>query len=303
MPAFKVTDLPDLTGRVFVITGGTAGLGLASAKALASRNATVIICARNEERGQTAVAEVTAENPQAAANVSFGAMDNGDLKSVKAFAEWFLSKGIPLHGLLLNAGIAAVPHKEIDGLESQFYVNHLSHFYLCQLLLEKVKQSAPSRIVFVSSGAHESIKEASPDWSAVSSRKYSGKGDAFNQYGYTKLANVQTATRLQELLEGSQVYVNSLHPGVVATEIFKKMFSGAFGIAMAKAFGIFMKSPETGALTQLYLVAHPEVETLQHRGAYFVPTAEKKVPAPAALNAESRKQLWDVSESLIRKLQ
>ncbi|KAI8894376.1 hypothetical protein BC833DRAFT_605148, partial [Globomyces pollinis-pini] len=204
---FQYESLPDLKDKVILITGGTAGLGKQSAIELLKKNATIIITARNEEKGKLAVADILEKTNNQNPNISFGVMDQGDLTSVRAFADWFLKLNVPLNVLMLNAGIAVVPFKMIDGLESHFYVNHMSHFLLVKLLLEKIKQTPASRVVFVSSDAHQIVRET-PDWEVYSKYNYEDSmTGSFHQYGISKLANIQTALVLTRRLADENVYV------------------------------------------------------------------------------------------------
>lgn len=302
---FQVSDLPDLSGKVFLITGGTAGLGLSSAVSLASKNATVIISARNDEKGQKAVEEIKKQVNNPDALVSYGVMEQSDLKSVKHFADWFLTQNIPLHVLLLNAGVAMVAPKLIDGIESHFLINHVSHFYLCQLLLDKIKASAPSRVVFVASDAHKAVKSI-PDWKMIAANNYKDSlGASFVQYGHSKLANIYTAIELSRQLEGENVFVNSIHPGAVASEIGKKVpFANTFiGKGVLTLVNSILSTPQRGCLTQVYVAAHPDIEVKQYRGQYFVPTAHKEELNEIATNEESQKDLWKFTQDLIHSLQ
>ena len=245
---FQLSDLPDLSGKVCVITGGTAGLGLASAVSLASKNATVIISARNDDKGKIAVEQIKKRVNNPNATVSYGLMEQSNLKSVKQFAEWFVDLNLPLHVLLLNAGVALVAPNLIDGMESHFLINHVSHFYLCQLLLDKVKASSPSRIVFVSSDAHKVVKSI-PDWKMIAAKKYNDSlGESMKQYGHSKLANIYTAIELSRRLADDHVWVNAIHPGAVASDIGKKVpFASTFiGKGVLKLLNTFLATPEMG---------------------------------------------------------
>jgi NAD(P)-dependent dehydrogenase (short-subunit alcohol dehydrogenase family) len=304
-PAFKAKDLPDLTGRVIVITGGTSGLGLASAIALASKHAQVIITARNDEKGQAAVDEIKRACGNEEARVSYGVLNLEDLQSVRKFATWFLRHDCPLHVLMLNASISSVPFELISGIESQFYVNHLAQYYLVTLLLDKIKQSQPSRIVIVSSEAHSVVK-SDPNWETQYFEKYDGESATFYQYGVTKLANIMTAKYLAKQLKDENVWVNSLHPGAVFTENCNKAqaksgtFYGRLHYNIARAF---FASAEDGCLTQVYLAGHPDVEGKDYRGEYFVPTAKLSKPTSLALNEHRQTQLIEVSDRLISELE
>lgn len=211
---FSEADIPDLFGKVFVITGGTAGLGLATATALYRRNATVIFSARNDARGQAATETIKLQVPESKGSIEFGVMDQASLLSVEDFAKWLLNKKLQIDVLLLNSGIAAVPMQLIHGVESQMFVNHISHLYLVQLLLPSLKEAnRPCRIIFVASDAHRFVSDNDFDWEKSISKEYSGMQDAFKQYGVSKLANIHCTCYLADTLKDTPIRVNSLHPG------------------------------------------------------------------------------------------
>nr|KAJ3420649.1 Retinol dehydrogenase 13 [Polyrhizophydium stewartii] len=182
-------------------------------------------------------------------------------------------------------------------------VNHLSHMLLAQLLLPKLKESAPSRIVFVGSDAHHAVAETI-DWRQAFVQTYHDSISSFmKQYGASKLANSQTANSLaRQLGTDSGVLVNTAHPGGVATNAgatspFAQTFSGK--IIMTILANVLSK-PEDGALTQLYLATHPDIEKNKITGKYFVPTAVEKPPSALALDETSQQELWQLSDETIR---
>lgn len=298
---FTENSVPDLTGRVIVITGGTAGLGLASAVAFYRKNATVIITARNQSRGEEALTEIKRQVPESKGSLEFGIMDQTSLLSVNSFVTWFLSKNLDLHVLLLNSGIAAVPHKLIHGIESQFFVNHLSHFYLLTLLENKLKSTDLSRIVFVSSDAHRLVRAKTIDWEQSSKTVYSGPTDGLYQYGVTKLANIHCCNYFARYFLDSKVLVNAIHPGVVSTNIASKVpfastYIGRFFLGIVN---LFAYSSENGALTQIYASVDPEIKDKNLTGKYFVPVAKLVAPTELALNEEAWDSLYSLSVKLV----
>ncbi|KAI8892091.1 hypothetical protein BC833DRAFT_612657 [Globomyces pollinis-pini] len=298
---FQYKDLPNLEGKVILITGGTSGLGKQSAIELAKKNATVIITARNEEKGKIAVNEILTKINHQNSKVSFGVMDQSHLSSVKSFVKWFLDLNLSLDVLMLNAGIAMVPHQSIDGLESQFYVNHMSHFLLVKLLLEKIKQTPASRVIFVSSEAYKGVKET-PDWDILAKKQYGEDfNGSFDQYGVSKLANIQTANALSRRLINHDVYVNTIHPGAVQTHLADKssFASGFFGGIMLSLIFLGLSSVDSGALTQCYVAGHPDIVEHQYKGCYFIPTALKQTPNDIALDQVSQEKLWEFSEKFV----
>ncbi|KAL2911753.1 hypothetical protein HK105_208756 [Polyrhizophydium stewartii] len=292
-PAFSVADIPDLAGKVVIVTGGSNGLGLASAVALAAKGAHVIVSCRNEDKGNAAVADIKAKAGMPAATVEFGIMEQSDLASVRRFADWFLAKGLRLDVLMLNAGVFGTKFELVDGVETHMLVNHLSHMLLAQLLLPKLKESAPSRIVFVGSDAHHAVAETI-DWRQAFVQTYHDSISSFMKQYANSLA--------RQLGTDSGVLVNTAHPGGVATNAgatspFAQTFSGK--IIMTILANVLSK-PEDGALTQLYLATHPDIEKNKITGKYFVPTAVEKPPSALALDETSQQELWQLSDETIR---
>mmetsp|Transcript_74404 Transcript_74404/g.198836 ORF Transcript_74404/g.198836 Transcript_74404/m.198836 type:complete len:307 (-) Transcript_74404:332-1252(-) len=297
---FSVESIPSLQGKVVIITGGTAGLGLASAIQLCKKGAHVIITARSKDKGEKAIQDIrTASSGEGAGHAEYGIADNENLHSIKEFASWFLAKNLPLHVLMLNAGIACVAFKLVEGVESQLFVNHVAHHLLVQLLLPKIKESAPSRVVIVSSDAHQLAKRfpfPTPDEHSYGIMK---------NYGESKLANIYFGRELQRRLgDGSRVFVNMAHPGVVSTNIGSKSdFPWYARPFVGLAYLLLGETSDQGALTQLYLAASPEVEAKGLRGQYFVPVAQHRerlgaVPEDQAAAAA----LWDWTEQTITRV-
>ena len=168
-----------------------------------------------------------------------------------------------------------------------------------QLLLPKLRESTPSRIVFVASDAHTYIKEK-PKWTDISKIQYgTGIGAAFVQYCHTKLANVQTCEYLvREIVKpDEQLWINAAHPGAVASDIGKKipMASTFWGRYLLSFLNLFFYTPDDGALTQIYLAAHPDIVKKNIRGKYYVPMAKLQDATPIAKDIELQKELWDLS--------
>jgi NAD(P)-dependent dehydrogenase (short-subunit alcohol dehydrogenase family) len=301
---FNVESIPDLSGKVVIITGGTAGLGLASAVELANKGAHVIITARSPNRGDEALKTIKEllekRNGKATqAIIEYGIAENEDLKSIESFVDWFLAKKLPLHILMLNAGVAFVPFRLIEGVESTLFINHVPHHLLANLLLPKLKESAPSRIVVVSSDAHRFVSSLTLDPPGPAS--YS----AMKAYGNSKLANILFTRALQRRIGTSdRIFVNAIHPGAVATNIVDKTAAPGW----LKSAAVFIlpwlaQSSTRGALTQLYAAASPEVEEQGHRGQYFVPVArlQKQLPAYAEDEA-AEERLWEWTEQTIKTI-
>jgi NAD(P)-dependent dehydrogenase (short-subunit alcohol dehydrogenase family) len=273
-------------GKVVLITGGTSGIGKAAATALAGMGATVVITGRNEERGKQALQEIREESENDGVELILADLTVQD--EVRRLAEELRERHNQLEVLVNNAGLVLSERTETpDGIETQLAINHLAPFLLTNLLLDLLKESAPSRIVTVSSDAH---RWAKIDLDDLQSRKrYRG----MQVYGKTKLANIMFTYELAERLEGTGVTANCMHPGGVNTN-FGNNQGGPMNL-LFRLFKPFMRSPEQGADTLIYLASSPEVEGMT--GKYL---ADRKVKAAsdAAYDETTRKRLWEASEEL-----
>jgi NAD(P)-dependent dehydrogenase (short-subunit alcohol dehydrogenase family) len=273
-------------GKVVLITGGTSGIGKAAATALAGMGATVVITGRNEERGKRALQEIREESENDGVELILADLTVQD--EVRRLAEELRERHNQLEVLVNNAGLVLSERTETpDGIETQLAINHLAPFLLTNLLLDLLKESAPSRIVTVSSDAH---RWAKIDLDDLQSRKrYRG----MQVYGKTKLANIMFTYELAERLEGTGVTANCMHPGGVNTN-FGNNQGGPMNL-LFRLFKPFMRSPEQGADTLIYLASSPEVEGMT--GKYL---ADRKVKAAsdAAYDETTRKRLWEASEEL-----
>ena len=273
-------------GKVVLITGGTSGIGKAAATALAGMGATVVITGRNEERGKRALQEIREESGNDGAELILADLTVQD--EVRRLTEELRERHNQLEVLVNNAGLVLSERTETpDGIEMQLAINHLAPFLLTNLLLDLLKESAPSRIVTVSSDAH---RWAKIDLDDLQSRKrYRG----MQVYGKTKLANIMFTYELAERLEGTGVTANCMHPGGVNTN-FGNNQGGPMNL-LFRLFKPFMRSPEQGADTLIYLASSPEVEGMT--GKYL---ADRKVKAAsdAAYDETTRKRLWEASEEL-----
>ena len=273
-------------GKVVLITGGTSGIGKAAATALAGMGATVVITGRNEERGKRALQEIREESGNDGVELILADLTVQD--EVRRLAEELRERHNQLEVLVNNAGLVLSERTETpDGIETQLAINHLASFLLTNLLLDLLKESAPSRIVTVSSDAH---RWAKIDLDDLQSRKrYRG----MQVYGKTKLANIMFTYELAERLEGTGVTANCMHPGGVNTN-FGNNQGGPMNL-LFRLFKPFMRSPEQGADTLIYLASSPEVEGIT--GKYL---ADRKVKAAsdAAYDETTRKRLWEASEEL-----
>jgi retinol dehydrogenase 14 len=272
-------------GKVVLITGGTSGIGRAAATALAAMGAEVVVTGRNRERGQAAVEEIRHRSGNE--RVSLMLADLSVQAEVRRLAEDFRERHDRLDVLVNNAGLIQSRRAETpDGLEMTLAVNHLAVFLLTNLLLDLLKNSAPSRVITVSSEARRGARIDFDD--LQSERRYRG----FPVYGMTKMANILFTYELAERLEGSGVVANCLHPGAVSTN-FARNNRGPIALFF-RLFKPFMRSPEQGADTLVYLASARETGELN--GKYL--TDRKEVSPAEPRDKAARKRLWEVSEEL-----
>ncbi|HEV2091671.1 MAG TPA: SDR family oxidoreductase [Rubrobacter sp.] len=279
-------DNSGMGGKVALVTGGTSGIGKATALALAAMGADVVVVGRDRERGEKAAAEIRA---QTGGRVDLALADLASQAEVRALAEGFKRRYDRLDVLVNNAGLVQSTRTETpDGLETTFATNHLAPFLLTNLLLDVLKQSAPSRVVTVSS---EAERWGDIDFDDLQSReKYRG----FPVYGMTKLANIMFTYELAERLEGTGVTATCMHPGAVNTR-FGANNRGPMTI-LFRLSKPFMRTPEQGADTVIWLASSPDVEGVS--GRYFSdrkPLEPKKI----ANDPAARRRLWEESERLM----
>ena len=273
----------NMAGKVALVTGANSGIGKETALAIARMKADLVIVCRDRERGRAALEDIKSKS--ANNSVELMICDLSSQAQIRKLVEEFKQKHNRLDVLVNNAGVILTRRRVTeDGLESTFAINHLAYFLLTNLLLDLIIQSAPARIVNVSSTVH---KSATIDFDDLQSeRSYS----AMRAYGQSKLANVLFTYELARRLEGTRVTVNCLHPGVIATNIFRDI-SGVVGAA-AK---LFLKSPRRGAETSIYLATSPEVEGVT--GKYFDDRRAVRSSTESYDEAIAEK-LWQVSKQL-----
>ena len=291
----------DLTGRVALVTGGNTGIGYETSKALALMGAHVIIACRSEQRATEALRrmreEVARESPAKQINVEYMQLDLGSFESTKKFVTDFKNKGLPLHILINNAGIMAVPFgKTADGYEMHFQVNHLSHFLMTLELLPLVTETAVSgdgRIVLVSSLWHN---QGTFDPANMNGEVSYGR---VKFYGNSKLYNVMMAYALQRQLGGTNITVSSLHPGVVDTELTR----GTQDLKLIRPFvnamkAIAFRTPQHGAFSSLNCAVNPALNTQQ--AFYYSEDGAPVQPTEIARNEAHQEQLWELSVNAVR---
>ena len=264
-----------------MVTGTNSGIGKVTARELAAQGMHVVVTCRTQAKGEAVVRELidATGNPR----IESLAMELGDFDSVRSCAESFLAKDLPLHLLINNAGLGVNPGITPSGFELAFGTNHLGPFLFTNLLLERIVQSAPARIVIVASVGHYKAKGI--DFEAVCRKTDSRYGS--NEYYVSKLANVLFGAELARRLEGTNVTTYSLHPGIIATNVWRSI-PGPFA-SIAK---LFMMSEEDGAKTTLYCATSPAVE--KETGLYYEKCAVVE-PNPLARDEALAKELWERS--------
>ncbi len=282
-----MADAPLMAGKSVLVTGGTGGIGKATAAGLAALGARVGITGRDPARTEAAAASIRA-TPGSPAVDAFAA-DMSVQAGVRRLAAQVLDTYPRLDVLVNNAGgFWAHRHVTADGLERTFALNHLAPFLLTSLLLDRLTASAPARIVTVSSGAHAGGRIDFNDLQGV--RNYSGQ----RAYSQSKLANVMFTYKLARRLDGTGVTATVLHPGVVRTS-FGAEDQPAYLAVMIRMARVFMKTPAQGAGTPIYLASAPEVEGIT--GRYYA-NRKPKTSSKASHDTTATARLWQVSADL-----
>ncbi len=278
-----------MNDRIALITGATQGIGRVAALQIAPSFGTVVLVARDAKRGEETRAAVQAASPASKVELLLG--DLSSLADVRRVAAEFRAAHERLHLLVNNAGaIFTARETTVDGFERTFALNHLAYFLLTHELSELLTQSAPARVVSVSSGAHNFARDGMR-WDDLQFTRYSSMG----AYGQSKLANILFTTELARRLDGSGVTANCLHPGSVSTG-FGRNDARLMNLAI-RAAQLFMLTPEQGADTIVYLATSPEVEGVT--GKYFYKRREKRT-SKHAQDVEAAARLWKISEGLCK---
>jgi NAD(P)-dependent dehydrogenase (short-subunit alcohol dehydrogenase family) len=277
----------DIRDRVCIVTGGNAGLGRATATELARRGAQVFLAGRSRERNESAVAEikVATGNPR----VDWLALDLASLESVHACADSFLAKGLPLHILINNAGRSGCGGLTDDGFELVFGTNHIGHFLLTIRLINRMLESAPGRIVNVTSLSHRKLK--SVDWSIANRPTPTTFTWPHPTYPVSKLANILFTKELARRLAGTGITTYAAHPGVVATDIWRVVPPRLQPVL--KLLKPMMATSEQGARTQIRCAVAPE---LAKETGLFYSNEELRTPSALGQDAALAAELWRLSE-------
>ena len=300
--SWTAEDIPDQSGRTAVITGANSGLGLYTARDLAKKGATVVLACRNMQKGEEAAAEIRDAAP--GAEVQVAKLDLADLSSVHAFAEGLEHDSLEL--LINNAGLMAIPRRETkDGFEMQLGTNHLGHFALTGLLLERLERGSEPRVVTVSSPAHHWTRGINFD--DLQGKKHYWRWTA---YGQSKLANLLFTFELQRRADaaGSPLLAMAAHPGYAATNL-QTRGGGGNGLLtrledamMWVGNTVFAQSAEMGSLPTSFAATEPGLPG----GSYAGPDGvgeQRGHPqlvgcSRLARDEETARRLWEVSEEL-----
>ncbi|MGN6794307.1 MAG: SDR family oxidoreductase [Streptosporangiaceae bacterium] len=273
--------MTDLAGQTFLVTGANAGIGYATAEALARRGGRVYLGARSQAKGEQAVAAIRAAT--GSNQLKLISLDLSELASVRRAARTVLERGDPLHVLINNAGVGGAHGRTADGFEIHFGVNHLGHYALTQELLPLLTASAPARIVVVASDSHYQARGI--NFEALRNRTKGITG--LPEYAVSKLCNVLHAAELGRRLAGTGVTAYSLHPGVVASQMWRRVPWPARQLVTRRMLTI-----EQGARTSLYCATSAEVAG--QTGLYYDSCRQTE---PSRLTTpELAALLWEHSE-------
>jgi retinol dehydrogenase-12 len=275
-------------GRTFFVTGANSGIGRALVEALAARGGKVVLAARSEERTRPVLEEIRSRYPDV--DAQFFRIDVSDLLSVREAADAFLATGRLVDVLVNNAGIAGTSALSPQGFDLTYATNHIGPFLLTNLLLPRITASSQGRVVNVSSVAQYQVKRM--DWSVLE-RRTSPKRSGFSDYAMTKLMNVLHAKELARRLIGTRVTTYSLHPGAVASNIWRAI-PQPFQWLMKR----FMLSNEEGARTPLYCATAPELASTTGR---FYDKCREVSPNPLAEDEALAKELWTRTEEAVSR--
>ncbi|CAK4715138.1 unnamed protein product [Aphanomyces euteiches] len=272
---FSFEDIPQLDGKVAIVTGSNTGIGFVTARELAKKGCHVVFASRSLEK---TLAGIAAIKPQVAKStvLEFIPLDLLDLKSVYPFAEAFKARGLPLHILINNAGVMIPPFQlSVNGIESQFATNHVAHHALTMALLPILEASAPSRVVVVRSVLHRIAP--GPTGLDLDNLNNEAKYSTWKSYGQSKIANIYFARELSRQLRVRGV--NNVY----------------------RILNLFAISATDGAKTQLYVATSNDIVKNDWHGQYFQPIANLSETNTKARNMDEGKRLWAFTEALIKE--
>jgi len=273
-------------GKTCIVTGASAGIGHAVAHGLAARGAHVVLVCRDRSRAEAAQNAIRTATGNAEIDIALA--DLSSQAEIRRLAQELLQDSPRIYALINNAGVVNTKRTvTVDGIETVFAVNHLAYVLLTQLLLPRLIDSTPARIVNVASDAHRWDRLDFDD--LQNHRRYRG----LKVYGQSKLCNLLFTRELARRIAGTGVTVNSMHPGGVATGLGWN--NGWWAVLVAKVLKPFLRTAEQGADTAMYLTTAPEVATVN--GMYFYNRREHR-PSQAAQDDEAARRLWEISEQL-----
>lgn len=299
-----VLDGIDLSGKRVVITGGASGIGKETARAMAAKGASVVIPARDLEKGEAAAKEIISVTGNR--DVEVMELDLGSMESIRGFADTFLAKYDRIDLLINNAGVMACPHAETtDGLEMQFGTNHIGHFLMTNLLVPAILNGDSPRIVNLSSRGHHRDEVHFDDLN-FENREY----EKWAAYGQAKTANVLFSVGLENRLANKDVHSLAVHPGGIVTNLGRHLTEADVAELMARMTessgdGPVLKSVEAGAATTCYAATAPELEG--KGGIYLedchVADVDDDDPAGSvrsyAVDPANADKLWSLSEEIV----
>lgn len=285
--AEEVTASIDLSGKTALITGANSGLGYETMRVLAMRGAHVLCAARTLEKAEAACAGIQGRTTPVVIELT-------DFPSIVAGTDAVQAMGMPIDMLILNAGIMALPELEqVNGLEKQFVTNHLGHFIVGNRLLPQVQAAAQGRVVVLTSSGYQWAPESGIEFDNLSGeRDYKPN----KMYGQSKLANHLYVRQLAKNLAGTATTANSVHPGVIMTNLGRS-FPQWQQVAARLIGWTFMKSVEAGTATTCYVATAPALATVS--GHYFA-DCNPESPGGNMENDALAAKLWEVSEELTR---
>ncbi|XP_076339672.1 WW domain-containing oxidoreductase [Tachypleus tridentatus] len=293
--ALQVLHGRDLSGKVAIVTGSNSGIGFETARSFAFHGAEVVLACRNEAKAQQAIEDIKTERPQA--KLHYLHLDLASLKSVQVFSQQFQFLGLPLHILVLNAGVFGLPHSLTeDELEITFQVNYLGHFYLVQLLEPILVKSAPAKVVVLSSESHRfSLLSKDKLSEEKLSPSVSTNFVSMIAYNNSKLCNILFSNELNRRLSSKGVLSNAVHPGnLVSSNLSHNWWCYRLLFTLVRPF---TKSLQQAAATSVYCATAPELDDV---GGMYFNNCCRCQPSKSADDADFAKELWTLSDNMIR---